>query len=104
MSKPNKPLTSLNNPQKKFLKGIAHHLNPMIMVGGNGLTESVMAELEITLAHHELLKIKISAGDREQRKQIIQQIIDHTDALLVQTIGKTCVIFKQKAQDSEFSL
>lgn len=99
-----KPITSLNNAQKKFLKGIAHHINPMLTIGSNGVTESVMAELESTLAHHELLKIKIAIGDRDERKQIVEYIIEQSGALLVQTIGKTCVIFRQKEQDSEFSL
>lgn len=104
MSKSNKKLTSLSNPQKKFLKGIAHNLNPMIIIGGNGVTDSLMAELETTLEHHELLKIKIAIGERDDRKKIVDYIIENTGALLVQTIGKTCVIFRQREKDSEFSL
>ncbi|BBP46373.1 hypothetical protein THMIRHAS_17460 [Thiosulfatimonas sediminis] len=75
----------------------------MIIIGGNGLTDGLMAELESTLAHHELLKIKIAFGEREDRSGIIQNILQQTGALLVQSIGKTCVIFRQKAQDSAFS-
>ncbi len=104
MSKSNKKLASLSNPQKKFLKGIAHNLNPMIIIGSNGVTDSLMAELETTLEHHELLKIKIAIGERDDRKKIVDYIIENTGALLVQTIGKTCVIFRQREKDSEFSL
>ncbi|WP_321276654.1 ribosome assembly RNA-binding protein YhbY [Thiomicrorhabdus indica] len=104
MSKSNKKLTFLSNPQKKFLKGIAHNLNPMIIIGSNGVTDSLMAELETTLEHHELLKIKIAIGERDDRKKIVEHIIENTGALLVQTIGKTCVIFRQREKDSEFSL
>jgi RNA-binding protein len=99
MSQPEK----LTNNQKKYLRGIAHGLNPMIMIGANGVTESLMAELESTLAHHEILKIKIASADRDERKEIIQHLVDETGALLVQTIGKICVIYRQN-DESELPL
>ena len=95
--------TQLTQKQKKFLTGIAHGLNPMIIIGANGVTESLMAELERTLEHHELLKIKMASADREDRKTIVDYILDQTGAVLVQSIGKTCVIYRQ-SEDSEFSL
>ncbi|MGM0541006.1 MAG: ribosome assembly RNA-binding protein YhbY [Pseudomonadota bacterium] len=91
MSQPEK----LTNNQKKYLRGIAHGLNPMIMIGAHGVTESLMAELESTLAHHEILKIKIASADRNERKEIIGHIVKESGALLVQTIGKVCVIYRQ---------
>ena len=91
MSQPEK----LTNNQKKYLRGIAHGLNPMIMIGANGVTESLMAELESTLAHHEILKIKIASADRDERKEIIEHLVKESGALLVQTIGKICVIYRQ---------
>ena len=94
MSQPEK----LSNNQKKYLRGIAHGLNPMIMIGANGITENLMTELESTLEHHELLKIKIANDDREERKAFIQQIVDETGSLLVQTIGKICVIYRQNEE------
>lgn len=99
MSQPEK----LSNNQKKYLRGIAHGLNPMIMIGANGVTESLMAELETTLEHHEILKIKIANDDRVERKEIVQHIVDETGALLVQTIGKICVIYRQN-DDTELPL
>ena len=99
MSQPEK----LTNNQKKYLRGIAHGLNPMIMIGANGVTESLMAELESTLAHHEILKIKIASADRDERKEIIKHLVDETGALLVQTIGKICVIYRQN-DESELPL
>lgn len=86
---------TLTNTQKKFLKGIAHGLNPVIMIGANGVTESLMTELESSLSHHELLKIKMAVNDRDDRKKILEYILQETGAELVQTIGKTIVIFRQ---------
>lgn len=84
--------------QKKYLRGIAHGLNPMVMIGANGATESLMAELESTLSHHEILKIKIAVDDREDRKKIVEYILQQTGALLVQSVGKTCVIYRQNEE------
>lgn len=95
--------TKLSNTQIKFLRGIGHNLNAMIIIGQNGVTENLLNELELTLEHHEILKIKIATGDREDRKAIIQSVLDHTKAQLVQSIGKTVLIYRQ-AEKSEFEL
>ncbi|QKI88864.1 ribosome assembly RNA-binding protein YhbY [Thiomicrorhabdus xiamenensis] len=87
-------ITALSPNQLKFLRSIAHNIKPMLIIGSNGLTDSLMAELDSTLSHHELLKIKISYGEREDRKSIVEHILQQTGALHVQTIGKTCVIFR----------
>ncbi|MDA3807899.1 MAG: ribosome assembly RNA-binding protein YhbY [Thiomicrorhabdus sp.] len=97
MSQPEK----LTNNQKKYLRGIAHGLNPMIMIGAHGVTESLMAELESTLTHHEILKIKIASADRDERKEIIQHLLTESGALLVQTIGKICVIYRQNDETEQ---
>jgi RNA-binding protein len=97
MSQPEK----LTNNQKKYLRGIAHGLNPMIMIGANGVTESLMAELESTLTHHEILKIKIASADRDERKEIIEHLLKESGALLVQTIGKICVIYRQNDETEQ---
>lgn len=97
-------MNSLTINQKKFLRGIAHNLNPMIIIGAQGVTESLMAELEKTLAHHEILKIKIAAGEREDRKQVIDFVCAETKAQLVQSVGKVFVIFRAKKKDSQIEL
>ncbi len=80
--------------QKKFLRGLAHHLNPVILVGSKGITEGLLAELDSTLSHHELVKVKINAGDRDERKAAIDEMVAATGAELVQTIGKVCVLYR----------
>lgn len=94
MSQPEK----LSVNQKKYLRGIAHGLNPMIIIGANGITDSLMAELDSTLSHHEILKIKIASAEREDRKTIIDHVIQETGALLVQSIGKIFVIYRQNEE------
>ena len=60
-------MTILSTKQKQFLKGLAHHLSPVVMLGGNGLTEGVLAEIDNALNHHELIKVKIAGADRETK-------------------------------------
>jgi RNA-binding protein len=88
----------LTNSQIKFLKGIAHGLKPVIIIGANGITDSLTEELESSLSHHELLKIKIASGEREDRKEIIHYLQEQTGAHLVQSIGKIFVLFRQNKE------
>lgn len=58
---------NLTKKQVQHLKALAHHLNPVVMIGNNGLTEGVLAETEVALTHHELIKVKIAGEDREMK-------------------------------------
>lgn len=84
----------LNNKQKQFLKGLAHPLKPVVLLGANGLTEGVLAEIELALEHHELIKIKVPEEDREMRQAIYTAIARETAAAQVQVIGKTLVLYR----------
>ena len=85
---------SLNRKQTTYLRGLAHPLSAMVTIGGSGLSEAVMAELESTLDHHELLKIRISTDNRDLRKKFAQEICSTANAELVQQIGKVIIIYR----------
>jgi RNA-binding protein len=78
---------------KKKLKTQAHGLKPVIIVGQVGLTDAVLAETEIALNTHELIKVKIRA-ERDERKQISEKICVSTGAELIQSIGQVTVIYR----------
>jgi RNA-binding protein len=80
--------------QKRWLKASAHQLKPVVTIGQNGLTEAVLAELEIALAHHELLKVKVAAGDRELRDAMIAEMTAASGAELVDRIGNVAVLYR----------
>ncbi|MGF1908969.1 ribosome assembly RNA-binding protein YhbY [Vibrio kasasachensis] len=86
---------NLSTKQKQHLKGLAHSLKPVVQLGSNGLTEAVLAEIEIALKHHELIKVKIASEDRETKVLIADAIIRETGAEKVQVIGKTLILFRQ---------
>lgn len=60
---------NLSTKQKQHLKGLAHPLKPVVLLGSNGLTEGVLAEIEQALEHHELIKVKIATEDRSVRQR-----------------------------------
>lgn len=89
---------NLSTKQKQHLKGLAHPLKPVVMLGNNGLTEGVLAEIEQALEHHELIKVKIASEDRETKGLIVEAIIRETGACNVQVIGKTLVLYRPTAE------
>ncbi|MBN2886783.1 MAG: YhbY family RNA-binding protein [Chromatiaceae bacterium] len=85
---------SITPRQKRWLKQQVHHLKPVVLIGQHGLGESVLAELEVALAHHELLKIRISVGDREERDAILATIGERTGAALISRIGNVAALYR----------
>lgn len=85
---------NLNNKQKQHLKGLAHPLKPVVMLGNNGLTEGVLAEIEQALEHHELIKVKIVAEDRDTKVLIANAIVRETGGTNVQLIGSSLVLYR----------
>ena len=86
---------TLTTKQKQHLKSLAHHLKPVVLIGANGFTEAVLAEITLALESHELIKVKISTEDRETKNLIVEAIIRETLAEKVQVIGKTLVLFQR---------
>jgi RNA-binding protein len=92
MSEP--PTASISDRQRRWLKAQSHHLKPVVSVGQAGASEPLLAELEGALAHHELLKVKVAAGDRELRHAIIEDLLKATGATLVNRIGNVAVLYR----------
>jgi RNA-binding protein len=86
---------ALSNPQKRYLRGLAHDLKPVLMVGAKGVTPSLVAELELALEQHELIKAKVAAEDRETRDAWIAELAEKSSATLVSRIGHTAVFYRR---------
>jgi RNA-binding protein len=85
------PLTS---QQIRYLRGLTHSLQPVVMVADKGLNENVMVEIESALQHHELIKIKLRA-DRETRTAWINRISEQCSAEKVHVIGQVACFFRR---------
>ena len=84
----------LTEHQKKYLRGLGHQLKPLIMVGDAGLSESLLAEYESTLDHHELIKVRVRVGDRSARDELINKLCEDSAAVLVQRIGNVALLYR----------
>ena len=84
----------ISQTERKHFKAIAHHLKPIVTVAGNGLSDGVVKELARALDDHELIKIRIAAGDRDERREMIESACAATNSTLVQAIGNIAVLYK----------
>lgn len=85
----------LNNSQKKYLKGLAHKLKPVVYIGQKGLNAGVRQSVEEALLAHELFKIKFNEyKEKEEKKAILDALARETGCELVGTIGHTAILFR----------
>ena len=94
----------LTDQQKRHLRGLGHTLKPVVILGNAGLTENVLWEIDQALTHHELLKVRINAADREQRTSIIDAICEQTKGDPVQCIGHILLIFRRNPKKRRVSI
>ncbi len=89
---------SLDSDGKKHLRRIGHGLTPAVTVAIKGFTDPVRAEIERALTDHELIKVRISVAERDQRRELIEAITAATGAELVQAVGRVILLFRKTAQ------
>ncbi|MBK1642608.1 RNA-binding protein [Chromatium okenii] len=91
---------TITEKQKRWLKAQAHHLKPVVLVGQRGLTEGVFSEIDHALNDHELIKVRINAGDREERATAINLIQERSQAVLVARIGNVAIVYRANEKKS----
>ncbi|CAG9163974.1 YhbY family RNA-binding protein [Cupriavidus pampae] len=84
----------LISAQRSELRSRAHGLNPVVMIGAEGLTRAVLAEIDRSLAAHDLIKIRVFGDERDARIAIYDAICDELDAAPIQHIGKLLVVWR----------
>jgi len=88
----------LDSKQRKRLKAAAHHLNPVVRIGQHGLTEGVIGETDHSLETHELIKVHVQHGDRQERAGLLEKLANATGSELVSSIGKVGILYRQKEE------
>ncbi len=84
----------LSIAEKKRFRRIGHELKPVVMTGGQGLTEAVIAEIDRALEDHELIKVRINGEDREERAAAMAAVATQCKAQTVQVIGKIVLLYR----------
>ena len=80
---------------KKAFRGVAHHLDPVVSVSDRGLSDGIIAETERALTDHELIKVKVDALQKADRLGITEMLAEHTQATVIQNIGKVAVLYRK---------
>ena len=94
----------LTEKQRRHLKGLAHPLKPVILIGNAGVTDAVVAETSRALADHELIKVRLPGQDREERDAALKSLAERTDSAFVTRIGHIAVLFRPWEKVSRFVL
>ena len=97
-------MQTLTNPQKHHLKALAHHRKPVVIIGDSGITSAVTREILLALDHHELIKIRVNAADREAREAMVSELCATTDAALVQRVGHIATLFRRNPEAPRIEL
>lgn len=92
------PAIQLTPAQRKVHRADAHHLDPIVMVGGDGLTPAVKKEAESALRAHGLIKVRVFSDDRMAREAMLRTLADELDAAPIQHIGKLLVLWRPKVE------
>ncbi|HEY3597270.1 MAG TPA: YhbY family RNA-binding protein [Paraburkholderia sp.] len=88
------PALKVSSDQRAELRAQAHALKPVVLIGGEGLTDAVLAEIKVHLVAHQLIKIRVFGDEREERVAIYDGICERLGAAPIQHIGKLLVIWK----------
>jgi putative YhbY family RNA-binding protein len=91
----------LTPAERQALKGRAHRLNPVVLIGAAGLTPTVVAEVDRALRVHELIKIRVIGAERADREALLGAVCAATDAAPVQHIGKILVVYRERPADEQ---
>lgn len=91
------PQIQLTPAQRKVHRADAHHLDPVVMVGGDGLTANVKKEVDAALKSHGLIKVRVFSDDRAERDAMFQTLADELNAAPIQHIGKLLVLWRPMA-------
>jgi putative YhbY family RNA-binding protein len=87
-------MRTLTSAERRALRAQAHHLDPVVSIGANGLTPSVLREIDVNLAAHELVKVRVFEGDRDERERLFALLCADLDAAPVQHLGKILMLWR----------
>jgi RNA-binding protein len=94
----------ISGKQKRYLRGLGHHLQPVVQVGKGQVTEGLVSALGAALHDHELIKVKLGETVEGDRNEIGSELATAAEAELVQVLGRTVLLYKRREKDPEIVL
>ncbi len=92
-------MIELTSEQRRALRAAAHHLDPVVTIAGNGLSDTVAKEIDRSLAAHELIKVKLAGIERDERAALLETICAQLECAPVQHIGNILILWRQKPEE-----
>jgi RNA-binding protein len=87
--------------QRRFLRALGHHLNPVVQIGHEGISDALVKQTSEQLEAHELIKVKIGEGDRHEAAELLAQ---RTSSEVAQVLGRTALLYRRRKQKPEIVL
>ena len=94
----------LSATQNRYLRGLAHNQNAVILLGAKGATDAVVKELDLALSHHELVKVKLSGGNKDACQLQLDTLAGGTRAETVHQVGHVAVLFRRNEDEPKIAL
>ncbi|HEX2572415.1 MAG TPA: ribosome assembly RNA-binding protein YhbY [Polyangia bacterium] len=94
----------MTGKQRRYLRGLGHHLDPVVHMGKEGLTEGLMQALDAALTQHELIKVRLGEAAGDARHGIAEALAEAVTAELVQVLGRTLLLYRRREKDPEIVL
>ncbi len=94
----------LSSSQIRYLRSLAHNLKPVVLLGAKGATAAVAKELDLALSQHELVKVKLSGADKDERQQQIEVLLESTRAEKIHLIGHVIVLYRRNEDEPKLAL
>lgn len=94
----------LTGKQRRFLRGLGHHLEPVVQVGKEGISEGLVGALDVALDTHELIKIKLGESAGSDRRALAEALAEAGGAELVQVLGRTVLVYRRRKKDPAIEL
>ncbi len=91
----------LTGKQKRYLRSLGHHLQPVMQIGKNGITDNFIETFSDALYSHELVKLSVLANCLESKKELSAQLVERTDCELVQIIGNQMLFYRETTKEKE---
>jgi RNA-binding protein len=87
----------LTERQRRYLRGLAHPLKPVVMIGDSGLSDGVIKETDRALHDHELIKVRVRGAERDQRDALLADLAQRTKSAFIHRIGHVAVLYRRRA-------
>jgi RNA-binding protein len=94
----------LSSSQIRYLRSLAHDLKPVVMLGAKGATAAVTKELGLALSQHELVKVKLSGADKDERQQQVDVLLEGTQSEKIHQIGHVIVLYRRNEDEPKLAL